>query len=287
MDILTNTFNNRELANFLWGFVLIVISLFFKQTRSLVANFFKAFFSIKILRIFLIMIIYISLQVLLLYRVKLWDFGLLKDTIYWLIGGAFILLVNVNNVTREKQYFKNLLVSNLTVMVIIEFILNLYTFPFIVEIIVLPFITIIYLIDIYYQKREYTSKKNIASYLVVLYGFIIFIFSIVSVISDFDNVWTLNNLRAFLLPILLLITFIPFLYFLAIYIVYELLFIRLDKILKIDKAISRYEKKKILVLCNINLMRLNKFVKESTTQLTRFDSTDEIQKIVNDFKKSN
>jgi len=211
----------------------------------------------------------------------------LKDTIYWLIGGAFILLVNVNNVTREKQYFKNLLVSNLTVMVIIEFILNLYTFPFIVEIIVLPFITIIYLIDIYYQKREYTSKKNIASYLVVLYGFIIFIFSIVSVISDFDNVWTLNNLRAFLLPILLLITFIPFLYFLAIYIVYELLFIRLDKILKIDKAISRYEKKKILVLCNINLMRLNKFVKESTTQLTRFDSTDEIQKIVNDFKKSN
>ena len=84
---------------------------------------------------------------------------------------------------------------------------------------------------------------------------------------------------------MLLITFMPFLYLTAIYMAYELLFIRLDIFLKKDDDVAKYAKKRIFLLCNINLSRLNKFAKENTSKLTGFNDKAGIDKIVSDFKK--
>jgi hypothetical protein len=234
------------------------------------------------------MILYISLQVLLFYKVKLWDFSLLKDTIYWIIGSALVLLINIANASKEQDYFKKILLKNLTILVILEFILNLYTFPFIVEMIVLPFITIFYLIAIVSENNKaHLSIKNTANSLVAIYGFVILIFSLVNVVSDFDNFWTLNNLKDFILPILLSISFVSFLYLLALYFAYESLFIRLEINIKKDKSTVSYAKKSIFALCCLNLMKLNRFNRKNALILHRFSSKEEVRKIINDFKLAN
>ena len=288
MDFLTDTFNNRELAIFLWVLILIVAFLFNKKIRSSIVTVIKVFFQKYILLVFLLMLLYISLQIFLLYNVMLWDFSLVKDTVYWILGVASVLLVNVNEATKNRPYFKNLVLNNIKLVIIIEFIVNIYTFNFVVELFIFPIISFFVIIAALTEiKKEYLTVNRMANVIIGVFGFVVVIFFFVNLISDFQNFWVLDNLRAFLLPILLVITFVPFLYLVAIYMAYELLFARLDIFLKKDKDVAKYAKKQIFLLCNIKLSRLNRFVRGNTSKLTKFNDKAGIDKIVSDFKQAN
>lgn len=287
MDFLTDTFNNRELATFLWVLILIAVFLFHKKIRSSMVTLIKVFFQKYILLVFLLMFLYISLQIFLLYKVMLWDFSLVKDTVYWILG-ASVLLVNVNEATENRLYFKNLVLNNIKLVIIIEFVANIYTFNFVVELFIFPIISFFVIIAAFTEiKKEYLTVNQMANVIIGVFGFVVVIFFFVNLISDFQNFWVLDNLRAFLLPILLAITFTPFLYLVAIYMAYELLFARLDIFLKKDKDVAKYAKKQIFLLCNIKLSRLNRFMRENNSKLTKFDDKAGIDKIVSDFKKDN
>ncbi len=287
MDFLTDTFNNRELATFLWVLILIVAFLFHKKIRSSIVTVIKAFFQKYILLVFLLMLLYISLQIFLLYNVMLWDFSLVKDTVYWILGIASVLLVNVDKATKNRLYFKNLVLNGIKLVIIIEFIANIYTFNFVVELFIFPIISFFVIIAAFTEiKKEYLTVNQMANVIIGVFGFIVVIFFFVNLISDFQNFWVLDNLRAFLLPILLVITFIPFLYLVAIYMAYELLFARLDIFLKKDKDVAKYAKKQIFLLCNIKLSRLHRFMRENTSKLTKSNDKAGILNIVNDFKQN-
>jgi len=286
MDFLTHTFNNRELASFIWLLLLIIAFSFSNKIRSSFVAVIKVFFQKRIILIFLIMFLYIGLQILILYTVMLWDLSLLKDTIYWILGVALVLLINVNQANENRSYFKNLVLKYVSLTIIIEFIVNLYTFNFVAELFIVPIVTFFVLIAVFtMNKKEYLTVNKMANVVIGVFGFVIIIFSIVNIANDFENFWALDNQKAFLLPILLVITFIPFLYLTAIYMAYELLFVRLDIFLKKDDNVAQYAKRRIFLLCNVNLSKLNKFAKENTGKLTRFNDKAGIDKIVSDFKK--
>jgi len=284
MDFFSNTFNNRELATFLWLAVLIVAFSFSRQTRSSFVTVVKAFFN-KVYVFFLLMFLYISLQVFLLYKVGSWDFTLLKDTVYWTLGVGAVLLVNVNQANQDSSYFKNLLFKNLKLIVILEFIVNYHTFNFFVEIFIFPLVTLFVLIAVFSEvKQEYRVVNKIANVILGIIGFIGLISGVVYIANNFTNFWVLDNLKNFLLPILLTITFIPFIYVTALYMAYELLYVRLGIFLKKDDDVLRYAKKKIFLLCKLDLSRLNRFVRQNTSRLTASNDKNGIDGIIRDFK---
>jgi len=218
----------------------------------------------------------------------LWDISLVKDTVYWILGVASVLLVNVNEANKNRLYFKNLVLNNIKLVIIIEFIVNIYTFNFVVELFIFPIISLFVIIAAFTEiKKEYLTVNQMANVIIGVFGFAVVIFFFVNLISDFQNFWVLDNLRAFLLPILLVITFVPFLYLVAIFMAYELLFARLDIFLKKDKDVAKYAKKQIFLLCNIKFSRLNRFMRENTSKLTKFNDKAGIDKIVSDFKQDN
>ena len=285
MDFITDTFNNRELATFIWVLVLIIAFSVNNKMRSSIVTVIKAFFRKYILLVFLLMLLYISLQIILLNKVMLWDFSLIKDTIYWMLGVGSVLLINVNEANKNPTYFKNLVLRSIKIVIIIEFIANIYTFNFVVELFIFPIISFFVIIAVLTEiKKEYLTVHQMANVIIGIFGFVVLVFFSINLISDFQNFWVLDNLRAFLLPILLVITFIPFLYLVAIYMAYELLFARLDIFLKKDKDVAKYAKKQIFLLCNINLSRLNRFMRENTSKLTKLNDKAGVDKIFSDFK---
>jgi len=211
------TFNTRELATFLWIIIFLVFCLFQKNIRASMVDVIKIFFGKYILTIFILMFVYISLQIILLYNVMLWDFSLVKDTVYWILGVASVLLVNVTEVSKNRFYFKNLILSNIKLLIIIEFIVNMYTFNFVVELFIVPLISFFVIsAAITESKKEYLLANKTANVIIGVFGFAVVVFFFINLISDFQNFWVLDNLRAFLLPIMLVITFIPFLYLTAV-----------------------------------------------------------------------
>jgi len=284
MDFFVDTFNNRELATFVWVLIVTVAFSFSSQTRSSFVIVIKTLFQKYVLMPFLLMFSYVSLQVFILYKAMLWDFSLLKDTIYWILGVALLQLVNINQASKNSLYFKSLVLWNLKLIIIIEFIVNLYAFNFLAEIFIFPIVALFVLIaTITENKSELGVVNKMANVMLGVFGFIVLMFSLVQIADDFRNFWVLDNLKDFLLPILLGITFIPFLYLTALYMGYELLFVRLG--IFSDRDVVKYAKKRIWLLCNVKLSRLNEFIRENTNKLTRFNDKAGIDMIVRDFKK--
>ena len=285
MDFLTDTFNNRELATFLWLLFIVIVLLFNKKIRASIFTLIKSFTQKYVLLVFSLMLLYVCFQVVFFYNIKLWDFTLVKDTIYWTLGVAFVLLIDVNDASKNQSYFKNVIQNNIKLVIIIEFIANIYTFNFITELFIIPIVSFLVIIAAFTKSRkEYLSVTKLANVIIGVFGFIIIMYFFINIISNFQNFWSLDNLRAFLLPILLVITFIPFLYIVAIYMKYELLFARIGLYLKKDKDAMKYAKKQIFALCKFDLAKLNRFMKKNIFTIMRLNDKVGIDKIINDFK---
>jgi hypothetical protein len=218
MDTILNFFNDREKALIIWLVLVVVFFLISKTFRPTLLSLLKILFSIKIATVLLIMLAYISLMVFAAYAAHLWDFSLLKDTIIWSVGTAGVMFFNYNKVNTEKKYFKKVLLDNVKLAVFLQFIINLYVFNLIVEIILVPVLFIVgALLAFSGTKKEYKPIKTMLQLLLAIYGVSLIIYAILHVVSDFTDFATLYNLKDFLLAPLLTVSFLPFIYFLALY----------------------------------------------------------------------
>ena len=199
-------FNSRELAFFVWIFLLGIWALNHKSIRESVNNVFKTFFNRTMLTITTSMIFYICFIVLLLKYIGYWNYGLLKDTIFWIIGVSFIQLFNLNKPKYENGFFIKIFKDNLKFIIIFEFIVNLFTFNFWTELILLPLYTaIVAVYTVSDLDEKYNPAKKLTENILVCIGFIIVLFVSIKTFQEFSTIFTLDNFRNIGLPILLTI----------------------------------------------------------------------------------
>lgn len=161
MQFFRDTFNNREIAIIIWCTLFLCWLFLKKDIRSSLASLLSFFFKNKIFVIFLVMTLYIIGIVTLLNRVNFWDLQLLKDTIIWYFGVAIVMFVNTNEVYQDENYFKKIIIDNIKLVLVLEFIINLYTFSLPVELIFVPLITIIVIVHTFTEiDDKYKIVKN-------------------------------------------------------------------------------------------------------------------------------
>lgn len=138
MESLINIWNNREKALIVWILIVLVCIVVSKNLRPSFLSVLKALFARKIAPAMLVMLAYISLVVFAAYKLHYWDISLLKDTVIWGLGTAFIMFMHYDKVNTERKYFKKVLLDNVKLVVLLEFIINLYVFNFVVEFLLVP-----------------------------------------------------------------------------------------------------------------------------------------------------
>ena len=231
------------------------------------------------------MLIYIAIIVGLFYYFNLWDISLLKDTIYWTLGVGFILFVNVNKAISREKYFKKILIDNFKLIVIFQFLSNLYFFNLILEIIFIPILLMFTLTSAYSEnKDEYKPVKKLSDTLLAIYGFTVLIFSIYHAITDFESLNNINSLKSLLLSPILTVLYLPFLYFMALFMAYES-FIKSKKwILKDNKKIFRFLKWHVYINCKFSLKKLRKLTKKLHvyTSISKTEIRNDLEKILNE-----
>lgn len=257
MTKLQEIFSNRELSSIIWILLIIFGLQFNKPTRKATGNLLKAFFVPSIVTVNLLAILYSSSIIYLLFRFNFWDLTLLKDSIYWFIGSGFLILFNLNKANKERDFFKNVLRDNLKLILILEFIVNFHQFGLVTELILLPILAFLAMLQVFAEREERTEKvKTLIEWIFTIFGLIVLGFSIRDIWIDFRGFANLTNLESFLLPIILSISFIPFAYVIALYMSYELLFVRLELFLK-NKKNLRYAKWRTIFKCRLSLNKLN------------------------------
>lgn len=257
MTELRDIFNNRELSTIIWIVILVFGIQFKKETRQATRGLIKAFLATSIVVVNLLAVLYSSLIIYLLYQIEFWNSFLLKDSIYWFIGSGFLILFNLNKANKEKHFFRKILRDNLKLILILEFLVNFHHFGLLVELIILPIITFLAMLQAVAEREERTIKvKSLIDWFFAIFGLIVLGISIRDVLVVFRDFANIPNLKSFLLPIILSITFIPFAYCIALYMNFQILFIRLSLFVR-DENDLRYAKWRTLLKSRMSLKKLN------------------------------
>lgn len=264
-------FNNREMAILFW-IVLIVLAVLLSKLRKSFAPILKTLTGKMFLIIFSLIGAYLYGIILLLQNLEVWQSSNLKDVLFWLFSVGLILVFKIND-AKSNSYFKSIFLSAIKWTIILEFIVNLYSFSLLTEIIILPVLVFLAMTQAVAEMDE--KHKMVSKFLqnvIAVAGLLIFSFSLYKTVINFDAVLTFQTLVVFLLPSTITILFIPFLYFLALYSTYESYFIDLD-FMTVKKVKVKEVKKLILRIANINLDKLLR-IKKNFEKRVFYDDTD-------------
>ncbi len=257
MEKIFEIFKSREIASFSWLLILLSIGLFNSGIRKSLIQVLKAFFQKSILLTILFSIIYSACITYLLQRLGFWQWNMVKNVIAWFIGSAFIVLMSLTK-SNEQGFFRRLLLNNLKILAILQFIMNVHMFSLLVEFIMIPFITLIVgMRAIAEGKDEHIKTVKFLDGLLSVGAIVFLIFSIRDIATDVSKFASFTTLKSFLLPIILSISFIPCAYLISLYMTYKVIFRRLGIFLS-NRRNLRYAKWRTLRMCNVSLNRLNK-----------------------------
>lgn len=282
-----NQLNNREMAIALWLVVLLIWSLSKSRVRSTMFAALRTLLLTRLVILLTAMLVYVGLTVLFFSELSLWDASLTKDTVFWTIGTAFVFLFNVNEATQNERFFRKILLDSLKVVLVLEFIVNLYSFRLWVELLVVPILFIVGAMSgVASTDENYRPVKRLADIILTVFGLSAVIFTASNIVSDFQGFASSDNLQAFLLPPLLTLAYLPFLYFAALLITYESLFLRVDILLKKDKALARFTKRRILAACHADLGKLGSFSREYTKELLKLNDRTDVLDLIASFNRN-
>ncbi|RKY85096.1 hypothetical protein DRQ11_10475 [candidate division KSB1 bacterium] len=270
------TFNNREIAVAFWLAVIFIWSLTKKDVRSSFSALLKTLFTWKIVLPLTGMLAYIALCIALLARANFWHWSNFKDTLLWTIGSAFGLFLRSNEAGGDEKFFRSAVYENLKFVAMLEFVVNMYTFPLWVEIVFVPLVALMVLINEYAKWKEEEGFDKVRSFSAGLLGIIgigVLAFTIRQVVGDLREFATTQMLFDLVLPFVLTSFLLPFIYMMALLIQYETLFMRIDFFTP-DKSLSRYAKLKVFLSCNFHLYRLHRFSRKAG--VLKFRDKDEL-----------
>lgn len=236
-----------------------------EDIRKLLINLLYDLFNKHFIRVYIEMFLYSLLMVWILYKLSLWKFNYTKDTLLWILFSALYLSFKVADDKGNRKLFVNIIKDAINVTMVIEFLLNIYTFPIIIEVLVIVIIILLGLmiafIEIHPDKDKYSQVHRLMTGINMYMGLNIIIFLIFEVLKSFKNLITLDNFQSFVLPIILTIMFIPYLFYLLMRISYDQLSIPI----KLNKVSSEW----IIFYFKVMVYKYCKFDRKKIVDLKR------------------
>jgi len=295
MNFYINLLNNREKAIIIWILLLLILALIKKDIRTIILkaipSILKTLFSKKVIAPLATMIAYVALMIVVFYKIGFWDISMLFTTIAWFLGTAFVVWINVDEVNKNKEYFRKVMLDNFKLAAtigLLGFIINLHVFSLAIELIILPVLSVICIIIEYSKiKKEYSQVSKVLNPILAIAGFYLLASAIFAMVGDFRSFLNMDNLLTFLLPPALTFVYLPFIYLLALYVAYNNIFVFLDVwVKKRNRELAKFAKRKIFCTYFANLRKLNNFSRKNTGNLMKLNSKQDLLSIIQLFENS-
>lgn len=231
MKELVASFSNREIAMSVWIGIIFVVSLVYKPLHPAFRKFFKTAVPILLCKKFLVFyavfISYLIWALRLLKILNVWDYNYIKDTVFWVLFVELPLFMKAIETREGNFFFSKLIKENLKVIVVFEFFVNYWNFDIWVELLIVPISTFLAICSVIAsQEKKYSQANKLLNCMFGVFGMVIFINALYNTIQKPFDFFNYETLKAFTLPIFLLLFNFPVFYGLALYSGYEQLFIR-------------------------------------------------------------
>lgn len=147
-----------------------------------------AFFAPQILVMVALVAAWQTLLVYLAARIDIWNSELLKDTIVLVAVGAFLTGFKALAVMNGKETLRNEVASLLAFAVVVQFVANLQTFPYLVELILIPIAILLGGMQaVVNHSDEHRATRPAINGMLALLGGCVLVWSIYKVASSFGS----------------------------------------------------------------------------------------------------
>lgn len=277
--------STREWATIIWAVLLLAFVLRNRECRKGIRNVIKQFFAPKLRILLEIILLYVLIITVIFFYLPLWENIYIKDIIIWLLcSGVAICMNSVSNEADEK-YIKYVLKDNLKMTIILEFIMSTFTFSIWIELVIIPIITIITVMNVKAErKEEYRTVHKLLDFVLAVAGFWILYETIKIGVNEYKELNVLNTLVSFMIPIVYLILITPLEYALELYSKYETLFVRMTFKEEKNKKVKRRHRIFIIRACKFSVHRVLLFQREYYGKMYVTMKDEEFEQLMKDFR---
>lgn len=278
-------FSTREIATVIWLLLFIIFCFASPKIRKSALGVIKAACTPKLFVSFMWILIYAVLLVFVLTFLPFWKWLYIKDISIWVLFAGVPVCYKAIGKKIDEHYFHNMILDNLKFAVLVEFIISSLTFSFVAELLILPAITFLALLDIIAgTKSEYASAKKFTSWLMAVAGIAIIGFTLKEAVNSYQTLGAIDLLVSFSVPVVFSALYIPVAYGFAIYAKYETLFIRMSFKEPNDKEVKRSHRKAVLRICGLSYKKIDKFQQEYVKNVYVSMKQDEFDELIKQFK---
>jgi hypothetical protein len=167
----------------------------------------------KLLLPFVLLASYCAGVVIAAQALGLWHTTAIKETVYWFFGTAVLLVGRAIESASNPNWARKILRPALRLTLTVEFLVNLYVFPFGVEMVLVPFVVLVVLVEaVAALDPAQAPAQRFSSGVITTIGFGLLAYVVVSVLSDLSGFLTRENAEDFLLAPALTLASFPILF---------------------------------------------------------------------------
>ena len=187
--------------------------------------------------------------------------SMLKDTALYSAWSVAVIIRVIDE--RYKTTFKEIATEHIAVNAILLAIIDFYSFRLTTELILVPIIFFIAILELYSRKQE--ENKVVNKFLKVVMRIIyasLFAICVYKIIQEPTSLFSRDFINSLMLPIILTLLLLPYYYLLSLYAVYEQCLVILKVMSRGNVDEYKFRRNTLLKRCGLNLKRL-KLVKSN------------------------
>ena len=285
MDILSS----REWAIVTWiiiylGFTIFVLKVDFTDV-------FKSFFNKKLNILWISILLYNFFLTIILSYSRYWNNIYIKDIVFWVVFSCITSTISIFD--KNKIFsFKNLILTNITLSAIIEFMLSELTLSYYLELLLIGiFLPINFLFLVSQTKLEYKVTENVLKKILSLLNFIFFIYILRELYKSFNFLLSQETWFKFLIPFIYSILCCPLYYAFIILNDYEKVSYNIQNHIVLEnnidrKYINKLKRRKLLMTCGVVHKKYIYFDNEFSKKIRLANTEDKVKEIMSEFEES-
>jgi hypothetical protein len=223
--------------------------------------------------------------VFVLKRIDYWDAAMGKTTVLWFLGVGLVTAFSTKR--KDRHYFLRLVVRNLGIAAVIDYLTNIHPFPLYVWLVLVPIILLFTGVEALAQvDPQQAAAEKLSSFILSVVGLFVLASSLAYVVRHFGELATIEKTKDFLLPLLLTTCFIPFLYALALFVAYQMTLTMTHLGLRRNEGLYPFTRRMILRSCGFNLGRTQFFEEQFRGRLWGMENEAEVAQTVDEFRQA-
>ena len=274
-------FTTRELAAGIWLLVFMVWAGLRTEVRKSFIAVLRAALHWKLFVPFMFITGYIVVAVRGLYAVGFWTPDLLKDTVLWFLFSGVALAFSGFQTDNQASIWRRAFIDQLKIIVIVQYLVNTYTFSLWTELILLPLFAMVAMIDaVANSDPNFSPVAKLTSWLQILIGLTIISFAVHYALSSSDSFRAFDAMRTILLVPILSVLLMPCILILFLLSAYEQLFLRLKLGSEKDTDVIFYAKRKLISYLGPRPQKVCAFTRAHGLDLMHIGSRSDVDKLL-------